>query len=211
MKQSAAILFAVAINANAAIFQCGSGLYTDKPCEGGKALEAKQSANPAATNARIDFDLKHSSYPVHGSDYFSAFENMKARGKFNAWASWKVTYTFNQTQTPRNCVMSNLVISIAGEILMPNWVEKGMATPDHQAWWNTGQRQLQIHEDGHIQHGREFAILLRERLLSLNDQTCQGLELKAKQSLMALESNHRSREEEYDRLTYHGLRQFNHD
>jgi hypothetical protein len=211
MKWTAALLIILANTAHAGIFQCSPGVFTDKPCEGGKAVAVMQTGNPAAAGAKINYDFRQTTYPVHGGDYRSAFNAMKAMGKFNAWAKWNASYTYNRSQTDKACTMADLVINVSGEIQMPEWVEKGRAPRQDQSWWNEGQRQLQIHEDGHIQHGKDFAILLREQLLGLSSPDCKILDQIASAALYRLEANLRKLDEDYDRLTMHGPRQFNHD
>lgn len=66
-----------------------------------------------------------------------------------------------------------------------------------------------LHEDGHIQHGKEFAILLKERLLGLGVVPCAELDARADQTHNTLYSNLQARDAEYDRRTSHGLRQHN--
>lgn len=211
MNWTATLTLILATSAQAQIFQCAPGVFTDKPCVDGKAIEIKQTANPAAAGAKINFDFKQTTYPVHGGDYWTAFNRMKAMGKFNAWAKWNASYTYNRSQTDKTCRMSDLAITITAEIQMPEWVEKGGAPAQDQRWWNEGHRQLQIHEDGHVAHGRDFAILLREKLLSLSADKCEQLDQMAQSQLFRLEANLRKIDEDYDRLTHHGLRQFNHD
>lgn len=120
--------------------------------------------------------------------------------------SKKFSITYDAKPAGQGCRLENLVITIRGEILMPEWAEKSSAPSADQAYWDESYRGLKLHEDGHIQHGKEFAIPLNERLLGLGVVPCAELDARANQTHKTLYSCLQARDVEYDRRTSHGLR-----
>ena len=120
-----------------------------------------------------------------------------------------VTYTFDSKPSEKGCELSNLKIAVSGEILMPHWVEKSSAPSIDQRYWQQSWDVLKLHEDGHVQNGKEFGVLLREKMLGLGVVPCNQLKSTADATYSVLYENLRRRDEEYDRRSNHGLRQFN--
>lgn len=92
---------------------------------------------------------------------------------------------------------------------MPEWAELSSAKAQDYNAWEGMYSILKTHEDGHIKHGEEFAILLREKLLGIGSQPCEKLQLVANQTSAQLTENLKRRDADYDFRTEHGLRQFN--
>ena len=197
----------LSLPSQAQIFQCSPGVYTDKPCEGGAKVATAQDAKWAGGKLDFQMHLKH--YTVHGNSYHQVFANMMQAGPFQGFARWQVLKTYDAKPAGKGCTLENLVITIRGEILMPEWAEKSSAPSADQAYWNESYKGLKLHEDGHIQHGKEFAVLLKERLLGLGVVPCAELDARANQTHSTLYSNLQARDAEYDRRTSHGLRQNN--
>ena len=55
---------------------------------------------------------------------------------------------------------------------MPRWTEESSAPLELQRRWRDYYAALKRHEDGHIQHGRELALLVKERLMGLGAVPC---------------------------------------
>jgi hypothetical protein len=211
MKKAAIAAMVFATTAQAEIFQCAPGIFTDQPCTSGTTLTIRPGGQQTAPPAQIKFNLQQRTYPIHGKDYLSAFTNLRASGKFSAWAQWKLEYEYKHAQTGKQCTIDNLIITVSGDILMPEWVEQTRAPQQDQAAWNRGQRQLQIHEEGHIQHGKDAAVMLRTKLLPLSAENCESVDRWATTALSTTTLYLQQLDRDYDRVTQHGLRQFDHD
>lgn len=168
-------------------------------------------ATRAGPQGHLDFQVTTRHYSVRGSDLSAAYRSMRATnpGGFAGWARWNVRYTHDKKVEKSDCAISSLTVHVTGEIMMPEWAEEKSAKPAEQSAWRTMYANLKRHEDGHIQHGREFALLLKERLLGMGFVPCSELESRMRQEHHRLYGNLKSRDAEYDRRTEHGLRQDN--
>ncbi len=90
---------------------------------------------------------------------------------------------------------------------MPRWIDEAKAPADLRSRWTRYAAALKTHEEGHIQHGRELAQLLRERLLGFGNMACTQAHDIAQNEYNRLYSNVKDRDKEYDRRTQHGSSQ----
>lgn len=197
--------------AQAQIYQCrqgGSLVFSDRPCaEGAQAVKAA----PSGPQGAIRFEVPTRHYKVSAPTLTHAYMTMRANnpGGFAGWARWKVDYRYEHEESGGRCTIRSVTVHVVGDILMPDWAEEKQASAEEQSEWRAMYAALKRHEDGHIQHGREFALLLKERLLGIGTAPCAQLESRAKQEYTQLHENLQRRDAEYDRRTDHGLRQDN--
>lgn len=208
MKFLLAVMLTLAATlCQAEIHKCSGGVFTDKPCaDGGGTTIASKSEMKVG---KINFETNLKTYPVHGATFEQVIAAMHKVGPFSAWARWAVAFNFRPKPAANGCTIDNLNISIAGDILMPDWAELRSAQGQDYNAWNRMYAILKTHEDGHVQHGQEFAVLLREKLMGIGPQPCDRLQATADQTKAALTENLKRRDEAYDYRTEHGLRQFN--
>lgn len=197
----------------AQVYKCGKDgqvVFSDKPCPEVSAGPYKP-ANPVTPQGQLDFQVGTQHYTVNGANLLAAYASMRANGPggFAGYARWNVAYQYESKANAQGCMISSLNVKVKSSILMPNWIEEKNATPADQAAWRTLYGNLKRHEDGHIQHGREFGLLLKERLLGMGTVPCAELQIRAQTEYQRLAENLRRRDEEYDRRTEHGLRQDN--
>ena len=204
--------FCIATGVQAQVYKCRQGnamVFTDRPCaEASSPLKGTAEAGPQGA---IDFQVNTRHYSVSGPNLMSVYRAIQGSnpGGFAGWARWKVGYEYDSAEARGGCSLKRVTVRVAGEILMPQWVEEGAASAAEQHAWRTSYTGLKRHEDGHIQHGREFALLLKERLLGMGTVPCAELESRARQEYQLLYGNLENRDKEYDRRTNHGLRQDN--
>ena len=198
--------------AGAQVYKCKSGntvVFADKPCEqGGEQLKTAAGGSQGS----LDFEIMTRHYPVNGANLMAAYRAMRASSPdgFAGWARWRVKYDLAKTEPSNDqCKVSGVKIRVDGDILMPEWKQEREAPQGDQLRWRTMYNGLKRHEDGHVQHGREFGMLLKERLLGLGNMPCGQLDAKAKLEYQLLYGNLNNRDREYDRRTNHGLRQDN--
>jgi len=183
-------------------------VFTDQPCGNAVAHIKTIATTPQGT---IEFEVPTRHYQVSATSYQDAIRAMKATnpGGFAGWARWKVDFHYSKDEQAGRCTIKSLVLKVHGDILMPQWVEEAQATAQEQTAWRTMYVNLKRHEDGHIQNGREFAVLLKERLLGIGAVSCDALESRSHQEYAQLFANLRKRDQEYDFRTDHGLLQDN--
>jgi predicted secreted Zn-dependent protease len=196
-------------SARAQVYKCdnaGKTEYSDKPCVSGTIKPMKQV--PGGAQGLIDFQVTTRHYPVTGDDFASALQALRVRDPsgFAGWARWKVDYQFTSEAVASGCLITAVTVRVDGEILMPQWSEEKSASSPDQASWRAMYNQLKRHEDGHIQHGREFALLLKERLMGIGAVPCEQMQSHAQKEYRQLYENLKNRDQEYDRRTDHGLR-----
>lgn len=199
--------------AQAQVYKCakdGRPVFSDRPC--GDAQQQLKVA-PAGPAGSLDVQVLTTHYPVHGNDLKGAYRYLAANGPngFSGWARWNVEYDFDTVGEDLNCRVSAVRVKVQGQIMMPRWEQRASASEAEQRSWDASYNGLRIHEEGHIQHGREFALLLKERLMGLAPDACAMLPGKARQQYVILRNNLDNRDREYDRRTHHGLRQNNPD
>lgn len=196
-----------AATAQSAIYKCGNGVFSDKACPNDTGKVMKVYGTNSKNKASIDFRTHLETYKVHGQTYRQVNAAMH-KTEFQAFARWAVAFTFDPITEGKTCTIDNLNIGVAGIITMPEWVEYSTAEPTDRNQWDKMYSLLKQHEDGHVQHGKEFSILLREKLLGIGPQPCNKLQSAAEKTQADLHRNLDKRDEEYDRRTMHGLRQF---
>lgn len=205
------LLMATATEALGQIHRCernGSVSYSDRPCEAG-AKATQQSYAVAAPSGALDLAVTQVHYDVTGHDYPTLIRSLRANGPrgFHGLARWKIDYHYTTTQQRQLCSISSVRLRVSGEILMPRWVDSASAPADLQRRWSEYYSALQQHEEGHVQHGRELAILVRERLMGLGAVPCDTLQKLAQSEYDRLYGNLKTRDQEYDARTNHGATQ----
>lgn len=206
-----ACLWLAAVNAHAQsqLYRCerdGRISYSDVPCEAGAKASQTTYASSTAATGTLDFQVGVKTYEVVGRDYESLRLSLRARGPsgFHGLAKWRVTYQYTTKRERELCQITTVVVRIAGEILMPHWVDQAKAPAQLQRQWDQYYAALKTHEDGHIQHGRELALLVKERLLGLSAAPCDQMQALAQGEFDRLYGNLRTRDKEYDARTNHG-------
>jgi predicted secreted Zn-dependent protease len=205
------VLLLAADPAQGQIYRCereGTVTYADRPCEAGAKASSKAYAVAGPTGA-LDLQVNVVHYEVRGLDYPSLVRSLQANGPrgFHGLAQWKVTFEHSTEPQGDGCAISAVRVRVAGEILMPRWVDAAAAPLDLQRRWADHYAALQRHEDGHIQHGRELALLVKERLMGLGAMACDRLKVLARQESQRLYENLKARDREYDLRTNHGATQ----
>lgn len=193
------------------IYRCereGTVAYSDRPCEAGAKSSTKTYASAGPTGV-LDLQVSVVHYDVRGQDYPAVVRSLRANGPkgFHGLAKWSVAFDNSMEQRGDDCAISAVRVLVTGEILMPRWVDAAAAPLDLQRRWSDHYAALQRHEDGHIQHGRELALLVKERLMGLGVMACDRLAALARDESQRLYENLKARDREYDARTNHGATQ----
>jgi len=205
------ILLAVASSAQAQIYRCERDdkiAFSDRPCETGAKSTQKSYATSGASGV-LDLQIAVNNYQVQGRDYGSLVSSLNANGPrgSHGLASWRIGYEYTTERQRDACQIATVRLKVSGEILMPRWTEESSAPLELQRRWSDYYAALKRHEDGHIQHGRELALLVKERLMGLGAVPCDQLPALAEREFQRLYGNLKARDQEYDARTNHGATQ----
>ena len=198
--------------AHAQVYRCeqnGKLAFSDQPCKPGAKGTQKDYAPPTAATGTLDLQVPVAYYTVQGRDYDTLAQSLKANGPkgFHGLASWKLRYDYTTKKQRDGCRIDTVKVKVDGEILMPKWADEQAAPPDLQSRWRAYYEALKRHEDGHVQHGRELALLVKERMMGLGTVPCESMKALTEGEFQRLSANLRKRDEEYDVRTQHGATQ----
>jgi predicted secreted Zn-dependent protease len=182
--------------------------FSDRPCETGAKSTQKDCAASGASGA-LDLEVAVNYYTVQGQDHGSLARSLNANGPrgFHGLASWKVNYQYTTKQRKDACLIDSVRVRISGVILMPRWADGSAAPQSLQRHWSEYYAALKQHEDGHIQNGRELALLVKEKLMGLGAVPCDRTATLAQAEFDRLYGNLKTRDQEYDARTNHGATQ----
>lgn len=202
---------AVTSDVEAQIYRCeheGKVSFSDRPCQAGAKASQKTYAT-SGTLGKLDVQIEVNRYTVQGRDYQSLKQSLDANGPkgFHGLARWNVNYEYDTKQQGDACRINVVRMKISGEILMPRWADEQAAPAQLRQRWRRYSAALQRHEDGHIQHGRELALLVKERLMGLGSVPCDQLQRLAQREFDRVYGNLKARDQEYDARTHHGATQ----
>ena len=203
-------LLLVPITVHAQIYRCernGATTFSDRPCEVGAKSTEKTYSTPGSAGS-LDLQLRLQHYDVRGADWPSLMVSLRMNGPrgFHGLARWRVDYDYDVAPRRELCEISAVRMRVTGEILMPRWIDASSASLELQRRWTDVYEGLQRHEEGHIQHGRELAILGKARLMGLGAVSCEHIDALAKREFDRLYTNLKERDKEYDARTAHGTR-----
>jgi len=195
----------------AQVYRCdldGEVAFSDQPCRPG-ARATRKHYDTARASGLLDLQVTVTHYPVAGASYDALTRSLSANGPkgFHGLASWRTGYKFTTTRQADRCRIDTVTTHVRGEILMPRWVDETSAPRALQRRWTDYYAALKRHEDGHIQHGRELALLVKERLLGIGSVPCDEVQALAQGEFDRLYRNLKTRDQEYDARTGHGATQ----
>jgi predicted secreted Zn-dependent protease len=198
--------------AQAQIYRCeqnGKLAFSDQPCKAGAKATQKDYAPSASPSGTLDMQVAVRHYPVQGRDYASLSQSLKANGPkgFHGLATWNIRYDYTTRKQRDGCQVDTVQVKVSGEILMPNWADETAAPADLRQRWSAYYAALKQHEDGHIQHGRELALLVKEKLMGLGVVPCESVQGRTESEFQRLTGNLKARDQEYDARTQHGASQ----
>lgn len=197
--------------ADAQIHRCardGKVAFSDQPCApGDQATRLNYNAGSTAGAVALRLVTKH--YDVRGTRRDALLRSLQTNGPmgYHGLAQWQIGYLFTTAVVSNGCRIDNVVVTIDGEILMPRWTDRNDAPAELQRKWTDYYGALMRHEEGHIGHGKEFAALLKQRLMGLGVVSCERIKELAQTEFQRLHQNLSSRDKEYDARTKHGVEQ----
>jgi predicted secreted Zn-dependent protease len=204
-------LFGMAGLAQAQVYRCeqeGKITFSDQPCQPGAKASQKVYGTANAIGV-LDLQITVTHYSVEGHDFESLTNSLRANGPkgFHGFASWRVSYEYTTKRRRDACQIDTVNTKVSGEVLMPRWSNEPSAPLALQRRWGDYYATLKKHEDGHIQHGRDLALLVQERLMGIGAVPCDQMPGLAQSEFQRLYNNLKTRDQEYDARTNHGATQ----
>jgi predicted secreted Zn-dependent protease len=199
-----------------AVHRCtkeGQTVYSQFPCEAGQQTKKVDVKLADIASSQLLSELVWKTYDVTGVDYSGLVRSLAAHGpqfngkSFHGLAKWNVSYRYETQVAGRQCKFSHIELKIAGEILMPNWRDEAKASTELRQRWSKYYAALKAHEEGHVQHGKELALRLREHFLGLGNFECAEAGGLAQRAFDRIYSNLKDRDRDYDQRTQHGATQ----
>ncbi len=189
--------------------EAGRTVYTDAPCANAAAPQFSGIKTIPKASSAMETQIIWNRYPVKGDSYESLVKSLAANGPkgYHGMASWNITYHFTTQAEGKLCRFDSVRLKVAGEILMPKWTNEAAAPAALQQRWQAYYAALQQHEEGHVQHGNELAVLVREKFLGVSNFPCAQAASLAQTEFDSVYTHLKNRDKEYDARTQHGASQ----
>ncbi|WP_300138843.1 DUF922 domain-containing protein [Pseudodesulfovibrio sp.] len=164
---------------------------------------------PVRAGAGVTVSTSEDHYVVEGSTRAQIsrfYQQRETRSAASARPSFKYSYTWRQQGGM--CTVTDVKVHLH---LLYTYPRLASATGRRTAqWWNDTLKQLTIHERIHGDIARDAAKELERELLRIRDVPCSAIKEKVKYRAERVFQDHQRRQEDYDRLTEHGLKQERH-
>lgn len=180
-------------------------------------LPSPQSISPSPGPA---VNIRYNYYSLNGATADELRKQMNQQGPFDdlekrrydANTTWFVHWSYRYTQTNHSnqvqCVIASVLTKVEVVFSLPQWEPPLNASPMLFADWNRYIAALQIHEDGHKDHGIAAG---RDILTELQQfpayASCDALKAAAFAAAQAVIRRYNYADIEYDRITQHGYTQ----
>ncbi len=166
-------------------------------------------------HARPSISIKHSFYSISGRSSYDLRGQMNkagpgADGIIGSYArtKWEVKWRSGLTQIPGGCRIQNVTTSVHVTYIMPRWKNPVDGSPELREKWDKFAKALQIHEDGHKDHGIHAAQEIEADIARLRPlRSCNDMQRAANSTASSILDKYRKKDLYYDILTVHGATQ----
>jgi predicted secreted Zn-dependent protease len=128
--------------------------------------------------------------------------------RFDGKTYWYVRWFYYYANTGNSCRITQVKSSVEVELTLPQWQQPTNAPRSLVNQWQRYMTALQLHEDGHKDHGVAAA---QEVLSVINNlpayPSCPELETAANAAGKGVLQRYNQKDIEYDRVTQHGATQ----
>jgi predicted secreted Zn-dependent protease len=126
----------------------------------------------------------------------------------DARTKWQVKWRYGLAQVPGGCRIHHVTTSVHVTFIMPRWKNGANGSPELRERWQKFVTALQIHEDGHRDHGIHAAQEIESVLAGLTPmRSCREMESAANSTANDIMEKYRKQDLYYDLLTIHGTTQ----
>ncbi|MEA3195004.1 MAG: hypothetical protein QOD26_3337 [Betaproteobacteria bacterium] len=169
----------------------GKITYSDKACPAG-AKRAAMAGAPAGSTVPIEMEY----YDVSGP------------GGHRGTAWWKVGYKYTpKPQRDGSCAADTVTTELSLKIRMPRWTPQSGASAAVVTKWQVYLSALEVHEQGHLQQGRDLESSFLGAVRGMRAADCGTLQSAVRARYDALFEQAKQRDLEYDKQTKHGATQ----
>lgn len=166
-------------------------------------------------HARPSISIKHSFYSISGRTSHDLRAQMNKTGPGaegiiggDARTKWDVKWRYGLTQIPGGCRIQNVTTSVHVTYIMPRWKNPADGSPELREKWDKFVKALQIHEDGHKDHGIHAAQEIEAEIAQLLTlRSCNDMQRAANTTANSILEKYRKKDLYYDILTIHGATQ----
>jgi predicted secreted Zn-dependent protease len=126
--------------------------------------------------------------------------------KYDAHTKWNVDWHFWWRKKPGSCEISKVTTEVAVKYTLPELRDNYSIQNDLKEKWESYNRALVRHEEGHKDLGVNAARAIENGIWSLDPRhTCEQLEVDSNGIGHAIIEEYRILETKYDRETNHGM------
>ena len=151
--------------------------------------------------------VQMSYYDVQGADYNALLGALNSHGPCHGRADWKISYKYQSRKEAGGCKVSSLTIDLELLMTLPRWTPPAGASADLVSRWERYIAALRVHEDGHLDHGRNAAREFQTVSGSAAAADCGALDGALRQRFARLIADYQARDRAYDARTEHGKTQ----
>jgi predicted secreted Zn-dependent protease len=179
----------------------GKVTYSDHGCAAG-AKRTSVGTDASMSDAQIEY------YDVEGRDQGSLLGSVNAHsGGQHGYATWFLSYQFQTRSMPGGCGVGSLTTKLELKVRLPRWSPPPDAAPGLASSWQRYLNALLVHENGHLQTGRDFEAGFKRAAASLSAPNCGAVSAALRASFETLLSQAQQRDRDYDAQTSHGATQ----
>lgn len=151
--------------------------YGDRPPDTEKA-RAIDTPGPASAAAASEVRVTETTidwFPIRGTSSaqmrasmletapYSSERQSKVWGQCRWWLEWD----FKHQEAPSGCRIGAFTITLSARMKLPKWVDSAHGGAELRTRWETFEKRLRRHEDGHKDNGIKAANDLARRLRAL--------------------------------------------
>jgi predicted secreted Zn-dependent protease len=161
---------------------------------------------------QVHFDY----YPIAGSTADELRSQMLERGpveqlegrRYDAKTQWTVNWSYQYKKSGDQCAIGSVKGNIATTFILPKWQPPAQAPRSLVAEWRQYSAALQIHENGHKNHGIAAGKDILHALSSLPSYSnCHDLDQAVQATTQKIIKTYNQQDIAYDRQTRHGSTQ----
>ncbi|WP_419788212.1 DUF922 domain-containing protein [Pseudodesulfovibrio sp.] len=161
---------------------------------------------PALAKAEVTVSTSEKYYIVQGHTQAEILRSLhKHNGKYAALTHTTFKYSYTARQRGKICTITDAKVFLHILYTYPRQV--GAMDGPTRKWWKKALKKLTAHELIHGQIARKAAHELERELIGIHNEPCSAFKGIVKARANRIFQENRRRQQEYDRLTKHGLKQ----
>ncbi|MEF2230705.1 MAG: DUF922 domain-containing protein [Pseudodesulfovibrio sp.] len=161
---------------------------------------------PAPAPAEVTVSTSEDHYIVEGSTMAQILAYYRQReDKYTAYARPHFKYSYTWLQQGGACTVTEVKVHLHILYIYPRLANPTGKFTAH--WWDVTLKQLARHEHIHGDISRDAANELEREILTVRGVPCSTIKSVVAARASRVLQDHRRRQQEYDRITEHGLKQ----